>query len=78
MIREKNATIQAQQAEIQQLRDQLAVSEQVSWHTSLVCTPALLPFMVSNHGLQTECGSIRSCSVSKLSAHYAMYASYIK
>ena len=30
VIREKNATIRAQQAEIQQLRDQLAVSQQVS------------------------------------------------
>ena len=33
--------------------------------------------MVSNHGLQSECGSIRICSVSKLSAHCAMYASYL-
>ena len=51
VIREKSATIQEQQAEIQWL---LAVSQQVSWHTSLVYTPTLLPFMVSNHGLQSE------------------------
>ena len=50
VVREKNATIRAQQAEIQRLRDQPVVSLKVSWHTSLVYTPALLPFMGSNHG----------------------------
>ena len=54
VIREKSATIRAQQTKIQQLRNQLAVPQQVSWHTSLVYTPALLLFMVSNHGLQSE------------------------
>ena len=51
VIRGKSTTIREQQAEIEWL---LAVSQQVSWHTSLVYTPTLLPFMVSNHGLQSE------------------------
>ena len=54
VIIEKSGTIRAQQSEIQQLRDQLAESQKVSRHNSLVYTPALLPFMGSNHGLQSE------------------------
>ena len=46
VIREKSATIRAQQAEIQQLRDQLAVSHKMSWHT-LEYTPASLPWLNS-------------------------------
>ena len=46
VIREKSATIQAQQAEIQQLEAELAVFQKVSWHTSLVYTPVLLPFPI--------------------------------
>ena len=36
-LREKDATIRALQSDNQQLRDQLAVTPKVSWHTSLVC-----------------------------------------
>ena len=35
VVREKSATIRAQQAEIQRLRDQLAMSQKVSSHTSI-------------------------------------------
>ena len=54
VIREKSATNRAQLAEIQRLRDQLAVPRKVSRHTSLVYTPAPLLFMVSNLGLQSK------------------------